>query len=258
MIIFRRLPVLTNRNEIQALCEMMAGQHADAVRGKGNIMQISFARNAARRKIYRMGAASATFAILLTGLTVTRSFASPDTPGSHPSATQIRPVEVTYNGHMVSYAMLNRRLGTTYCDDIRGYGKLTCYGTERAMDSYLLAHRGYAPSAAARIARQLDITSYPKTPTLPTWPPGCSSQAIATYWTQANYQGSAVVIYCSYPDLGTIGWNGRVNSAQLDWTGLVDELDEEYNFALRYSELSAALPRLDHVYASIHSERWGN
>src|SRR5215471_5762018 len=102
----------------------------------------------------RMVASVFAVVIMMWGLPSAEALAA-----SHQSSLTGDGVQALYQGHMVSYAKLRHALGTTYCDDFRGYGKLTCYGSERSMDGALLAEGGYSemPAQAARVAHELGV-----------------------------------------------------------------------------------------------------
>lgn len=129
------------------------------------------------------------------------------------ASTGIAGVRVMYQGHEVSYSQLQRTLKNTYCDDRSGYGKLTCYSSQRAMETSILDAGGYNPIEARTIAHQLGV----KVPAAsrvarPAAASGCYVFAIAELYTLPSRGGSEVSLFCSYPNLGTIGWSDKARS----------------------------------------------
>lgn len=165
----------------------------------------------------RMSVCATAVTLTLAALTAAPAATAATSPAGsgHRQATAAVGIRVLYNGRMVSYAALNRKLGRTYCDDFLGKGRLTCYSTQRAMEAYLLRHGGYYPSEAARIARSLGITTYPSTrratsdvAAINTCYPG----AILFLWSKAGGKGSEVSLYCDYEALQQIGWQNKGRS----------------------------------------------
>jgi hypothetical protein len=114
---------------------------------------------------------------------------------------------------MTGDAVLRWSLGTTCCDDFRGYGRLTCFASDRAMKLDLLARGAFAPREAAVVAHQLNVNSWPQT-RVSSAKGTCWSAVIVTLWDKQNYKGSQVALFCSYPNLGTIGWADRAQSGK--------------------------------------------
>jgi hypothetical protein len=125
-------------------------------------------------------------------------------------------VRVMYQGREVSYAQLKRTLKTTYCDDRAGYGKLTCYSSQRAMQTSILAAGGYNPLEARAVARQLGLkvsaASRNRAAATSAAASGCYAFVIAELYTLPSRGGSEVSLFCSYPNLGSIGWSDKAKS----------------------------------------------
>src|SRR5215831_14644687 len=126
---------------------------------------------------------------------------APPAPPAAGSGAQVR-----YQGRTVSYAQLDRALGTTYCDDHLGYGKLTCYGSDRQLEAALLAEGGYAgaPHEAARVAHELGVPVPAASRaagqiSAPVAASGrCHPYVVARLWARKNAHGSTVALYCNY------------------------------------------------------------
>jgi hypothetical protein len=187
--------------------------------------------------------AAATLA--LAALTVAPAATAATSPAGsgHRPATPAVGIRVLYNGRMVSYAALNHKLGRTYCDDFLGKGRLTCYGTQRAMESYLLRHGGYYPSEAARIARNLGITTYPhiRRATSNVATDTCYPGVILFLWSKAGGKGSEVSLYCDYEALQQIGWQnkGRSNEDPQALQGLDNDVYKNADYQKLMQSITA-------------------
>lgn len=228
-----------------------------------------------RRTPHRMPARTATAAFIIAALAAAAAPAASAatqhataTTAAHPAAAPAAPnagVQVMYNGHVTSYTTLSHTLGNTFCDDFAGHGKLTCYSTQRAMETYLLAHGGYAPQEAARIAHTIGVTSYPAERTAaPRTTAGpdttmtadhCYPGAIVQLWSKANEKGSLANIYCDYTNLATIGWAGKARSADIVQLFETELIYAGINYAKISLELNIAQARHDVVMA--FSEKLG-
>jgi hypothetical protein len=232
-------------------------------------MQSRFLRPATpqtRRTPHRIPARTATAAFIIAALAAAAApAAAATTRAAAPHVTAITTahsapapadpnagVQVLYNGHLTSYATLNQTLGTTYCDDFAGYGKLTCYSTQRAMETDLLASGGYTPQEAPAIARQLGVpvpaaprTGQKTAPQATTAAAAtCYPGAIVQLWAATFEKGSEVNIYCDYTNLGTIGWNGKARSADIIQTE-TENLYSNQDYQRELAQLSLILAQIN-------------
>lgn len=156
------------------------------------------------------------FAALFTLTASTSSFASAAPSGAAPSVQGLQGtgIRVMYQGHSVTYSNLNRTLGATYCDDHLGYGRLTCYSSQRQMQTAILGEGGYNPIEAAQISRRLNIKITSHIRNTAATSGTCHPYVVGELYSLSGGAGSEVSVWCDYPNLGTIGWANKTHSGK--------------------------------------------
>lgn len=124
-----------------------------------------------------------------------------------------RGIQVLYRGKIVSYTLLNRTLGATYCDDHLGPGKLTCYSSQRALELATLIEGGYTSREARQVAHLIGV-AVPRRPTQPAVADSgtCFPAVVGELFAEPNLKGSEVLLYCDYSNFSTIGWSKKARS----------------------------------------------
>ncbi|WP_190222703.1 hypothetical protein [Streptomyces hydrogenans] len=150
-------------------------------------------------------------AAMLTLFTLPAASASASTAGAQ---TGMSTAVVEYKGGATTLAALEEEIGETHCHDGKGAGELTCFATAREAEIDLLAMGGFSTEAAKATASKWGV-SLPKQTRVAAAAAAagtCHPWVTVRYYDGDNGTGSSVNLYCDYTNLGSVGWDNRVNS----------------------------------------------
>lgn len=161
-------------------------------------------------------------------------------------STGASEVQVLFNDKSLNLAALEGALGQTHCHDAAGVGQLTCFATEREADLDILSFGGFSVDSAGKLKEKWRISEAElsegkskRAHFAISFGPACRPYATGRLYSELNYGGSSVALFCRTPDLRADGFNNKAQS----WRKYQDDIIYNYDgftYTLRDWSLAAA------------------